>query len=88
MILLHFKSQKCVHYTLCAHCIFLAGLECVSFFSYDGQLRFLGDVWIRTQSAAAACGRAYNLSTHPSSEIYPAYIFLAQHRVAEIKNCD
>ncbi len=47
-------------------CIFFGGIECVGHsFSYVAYLWFLRDVWIRTQSAAVASGRATNLDTHP-----------------------
>jgi hypothetical protein len=50
-----------------AEYFFFGGLECVGHsFAYVAHLRFLRDVWIRTQSAAVASWRATNLATHPS----------------------
>jgi hypothetical protein len=47
---------------------FFGGLECVGHsFAYIAHLRFLRDVWIRTQSAAVASWRAADLATHPLS---------------------
>jgi hypothetical protein len=47
---------------------FFSGLECVGHsFAYVAHLRFLRDVWIRTQSAAVANWRATDLATHPSA---------------------
>ncbi len=44
---------------------FFGGLECVGHsFAYVAHLWFWRDVWIRTQSAAEAIGRATNLATH------------------------
>ena len=46
-------------------CIFFGVLECVGHsFANVAHLWFLRDVWIRTQSAAVASGRATNLATH------------------------
>jgi hypothetical protein len=46
-------------------CIFFGGLECAGhFFAYAPIFVFLGDVWIRTQRAAAASMCATNLTTH------------------------
>jgi hypothetical protein len=46
---------------------FFGGLECVGHsFAYVAHLWFLRDVWIRTQSTAAASWRATDLATHPS----------------------
>ncbi len=36
------------------------------------QCSLLRDFWIRTQSAAAACGRAINLATHPFMLHHPS----------------
>ncbi len=48
--------------------IFFGGLECVGHsFAYVAHLWFLRNVWIRTQSAAAASWRATDLATHPKS---------------------
>ncbi len=47
-------------------CIFFGGLQCVSHsFAYVSHLWFLRDVWIRTQSAAVASGRAADLAINP-----------------------
>jgi hypothetical protein len=44
----------------------LGGLECVGH-SFALWRPFLGDIWIRTESAAMASGRAINIATQPSS---------------------
>jgi hypothetical protein len=61
------KSWKNVDHTIPKGCIqhflnvFLAD---VFAFAYVAHFVFMRDVWIRTQNAAVASRRAYNLATH------------------------
>jgi hypothetical protein len=64
-----FINLKMIRFILCTtfFVYFLGGLECVGHsFAYVAHLRFLRDVWIRTESAAVASWRATDLATHPS----------------------